>query len=165
MEIDLLKNTSLTSYFNVSSSDIHYLKNMNKIIDGKIYSLNINLRNSGMVNKYCSKKLGYNLKDSNYIGNSVKEYKFNTYKEILELVKTYNDITVIGEKKDLNYFMSNGVKCININDKIDEYNNVLVLDNNMSNDLRYKAYSSTLNDLIIYDMSNTPDSINDLEII
>ena len=50
-------------------------------------------------------------------------------------------------------------------DKIDEYNNVLVLDNNMSNELRYKAYSSTLNDLIIYDMSNTPDSINDLEII
>ena len=45
MEIDLLKNTSLTTYFNITSSDLSYLKSVNKIIDGRIYTLNTNLRN------------------------------------------------------------------------------------------------------------------------
>ena len=108
MEIDLLKNTSLTTYFNITSSDLSYLKSVNKIIDGRIYTLNTNLRNSVMVTKYCNNKFGYNIKESNYMGNSVKEFKFNSYKEILDLVKSYDDVVVIGDKDNLDYFRSNG---------------------------------------------------------
>lgn len=166
MEIDLLKNTSLTAYFNITSSNLSVLKSINKIIDGRIYTLNTNLRNSVMVTKYCNNKFGYNIKESNYIGNSVKEYKFNSYKEILDLVKSYDDIVVIGDEDNLDYFRSNGVTCISINDKLEEYNNVVILEkNDWSNDTKYNLYSRTLNDLIIYDMSEIPEGINDLDII
>ena len=166
MEIDLLKNTSLTAYFNITSSNLSVLKSINKIIDGRIYTLNTNLRNSVMVTKYCNNKFGYNIKESNYIGNSVKEYKFNSYKEILDLVKSYDDVVVIGDKDNLDYFRSNGVTCISINDKLEEYNNVVILEkSDWSNDTKYNLYSRTLNDLIIYDMSEIPEGINDLDII
>lgn len=166
MEIDLLKNTSLTAYFNITSSNLSVLKSINKIIDGRIYTLNTNLRNSVMVTKYCNNKFGYNIKESNYIGNSVKEYKFNSYKEILDLVKSYEDIVVIGDKDNLDYFRSNGVTCISINGKLEEYNNVVILEkSDWSNEIKYNLYSRTLNDLIIYDMSEIPEGINDLDII
>lgn len=166
MEIDLLKNTSLTAYFNITSSNLSVLKSINKIIDGRIYTLNTNLRNSVMVTKYCNNKFGYNIKESNYIGNSVKEYKFNSYKEILDLVKSYDDVVVIGDKDNLDYFKSNGVTCISINDKLEEYNNVVILEkSDWSNEIKYNLYSRTLNDLIIYDMSEIPEGINDLDII
>lgn len=166
MEIDLLKNTSLTTYFNITSSDLSYLKSVNKIIDGRIYTLNTNLRNSVMVTKYCNNKFGYNIKESNYMGNSVKEFKFNSYKEILDLIKSYDDIVVIGDKDNLDYFKSNGVTCISINDKLEEYNNVVILEkSDWSNEIKYNLYSRTLNDLIIYDMSDIPEGINDLDII
>ncbi|MBQ8535022.1 MAG: hypothetical protein IJ463_04980 [Bacilli bacterium] len=166
MEIDLLKNTSLTACFNLTSSNLGYLKSINKIIDGKIYTLNTNLRNSLMVTKYCNNKFGYNIKESNYIGNSVKEYKFSSYKEILDLIKTYDNIVLIGEEEYLDYFKSNGVTCFSINDKLDEYTNVVVLEKEeWSNELKYNLYSRTLNDLIIYDISSIPEGINDLDII
>ena len=166
MEIDLLKNTSLTAYFNITSSNLSVLKSINKIIDGRIYTLNTNLRNSVMVTKYCNNKFGYNIKESNYIGNSVKEYKFNSYKEIIDLVKSYDDVVVIGDKDNLDYFKSNGVTCISINDKLEEYNNVVILEkSDWSNEIKYNLYSRTLNDLIIYDMSEIPEGINDLDII
>lgn len=166
MEIDLLKNTSLASYFTITSSDYSYLKSINKIIDGKIYTLNTNLRNSVMVTKYCNKKFGLKLKESNYIGNSVKTYKFSSYKEILDLIKSYDDIVVIGDKENIDYFRSNGVTCFDINEKLEEYNNVVILEkNDWSNEIKYNLYSRTLNDLIIYDMSEIPEGINDLDII
>lgn len=166
MEIDLLKNTSLASYFTITSSDYSYLKSINKIIDGKIYTLNTNLRNSVMVTKYCNKKFGLKLKESNYIGNSVKTYKFSSYKEILDLIKSYDDIVVIGDKENIDYFRSNGVTCFDINEKLEEYNNIVILEkNDWSNEIKYNLYSRTLNDLIIYDMSEIPEGINDLDII
>lgn len=166
MEIDLLKNTSLASYFTITSSDYSYLKSINKIIDGKIYTLNTNLRNSVMVTKYFNKKLGLKLKESNYIGNSVKTYKFSSYKEILDLIKSYDDVVVIGDKENIDYFRSNGVTCFDINEKLEEYNNVVILEkNDWSNEIKYNLYSRTLNDLIIYDMSEIPEGINDLDII
>ena len=166
MEIDLLKNTSLTAYFNITSSNLSVLKSINKIIDGRIYTLNTNLRNSVMVTKYCNSKFGYNIKESNYIGNSIKEYKFNSYKEILDLIKSYEDVVVIGDKDNLDYFRSNGVTCFSINDKLEEYNNVVILEkSDWSNEIKYNLYSRTLNDLIIYDMSEIPEGINDLDII
>ena len=166
MEIDLLKNTSLTAYFNITSSNFSVLKSINKIIDGRIYTLNTNLRNSVMVTKYCNSKFGYNIKESNYIGNSIKECKFNSYKEILDLVKSYEDVVVIGDKDNLDYFRSNGVTCFSINDKLEEYNNVVILEkSDWSNEIKYNLYSRTLNDLIIYDMSEIPEGINDLDII
>ena len=128
--------------------------------------LNTNLRNSVMVTKYCNNKFGYNIKESNYMGNSVKEFKFNSYKEILDLIKSYDDIVVIGDKDNLDYFKSNGVTCISINDKLEEYNNVVILEkSDWSNEIKYNLYSRTLNDLIIYDMSDIPEGINDLDII
>ena len=142
------------------------MKSVNKIIDGRIYTLNTNLRNSVMVTKYCNNKFGYNIKESNYMGNSVKEFKFNSYKEILDLIKSYDDIVVIGDKDNLDYFKSNGVTCISINDKLEEYNNVVILEkSDWSNEIKYNLYSRTLNDLIIYDMSDIPEGINDLDII
>lgn len=166
MEIDLLKNTSLTSYFNITSSNLGVLKSINKIIDGRIYTLNTNLRNSVMVTKFCNNKFGYNIKESNYIGNSVKTYKFSSYKEILDLIKLYDDVVVIGDKENLDYFRSNGVTCFDINEKLEEYNNVVILEkNDWSNEIKYNLYSRTLNDLIIYDMSEIPEGINDLDII
>lgn len=166
MEIDLLKNTSLTAYFNITSSDLSYLKSINKIIDGRIYTLNTNLRNSMMVTKFCNNKFGYNIKESNYIGNSVKEYKFNSYKEILDLIKTYEDVVLIGDEDNLDYFRSNGVTCFSINDELEEYNNVVILEKvDWPNEVKYNLYSRTLNDLIIYDMSDIPEGINDLDII
>lgn len=166
MEIDLLRNTSLTAYFNITSSNLSYLKSINKIIDGRIYTLNTNLRNSKMVTKYCNSKFGYNLKESNYIGKSVQEFRFNSYKEILDLIRTYEDVVLIGEENNLDYFRSNGVICLSIHDKLNEYNNVVILEKQeWSNELKYNLYSRTLNDLIIYDMSEIPDGINDLDII
>ena len=100
------------------------------------------------------------------MGNSVKEFKFNSYKEILDLIKSYDDIVVIGDKDNLDYFKSNGVTCISINDKLEEYNNVVILEkSDWSNEIKYNLYSRTLNDLIIYDMSDIPEGINDLDII
>jgi hypothetical protein len=166
MEIDLLKNTSLTAYFNITSSNLSVLKSINKIIDGRIYTLNTNLRNSVMVTKYCNSKFGYNIKESNYIGNSIKEYKFNSYKELLDLINSYEDVVVIGDNDNLDYFRSNGVTCFSINDKLEEYNNVVILEkSDWSNEIKYNLYSRTLNDLIIYDMSEIPEGINDLDII
>ncbi len=166
MEIDLLKNTSLVSYFNITSNDKNYLKDVCRIIDGKIYSLNINLRNSLMVTKYINEKLGYKLKEANYIGNSVKEYKFNSYKEILDLVNTYENVVLIGEDEYLDYFKDNGVTCFNIYDCLDEYKNIVFLQkDNYSNEIKYNVYSRTLNDLIIYDISNITDGVNDIEIL
>ena len=95
-----------------------------------------------------------------------KEFKFKSYKEILDLIRTYEDIVLIGEVNNLDYFRSNGVTCISINDKLEEYNNVVILEkNDWSNEIKYNLYSRTLNDLIIYDMSEIPDGINDLDII
>ena len=165
-EIELIKNTSMNSYFNITSRDSSLLKNISKIIDGKIYTLNINMRNTSSLVKYCNNKFGFNIKGSNNIGNEVKELEFISYKDTLDLIRTYSDIVLIGEEKYLEYFRSNGVVCYNVTDKLDEYNNIVLFeDSNWDDDIKYNIYIRCLNDLIIYNTNSIPDTINDLDII
>ena len=166
LEVSLIKNTSMNSYFNITSKDMSYLKNISKIIDGKVYSLNVNLRNTASLVKYCNNKFNLKIKGSNNIGNVIRELNFISYKDTLDLIKSYNDIVLIGEEKYLDYFRNNGVRCYSIDDKLEEYNNVLLLENiNWDNKIKYNLYSRSIGDLIIIDTSNIPNHIHDLDII
>ena len=166
LEVSLIKNTSMNSYFNITSKDMSYLKNISKIIDGKVYSLNVNLRNTASLVKYCNNKFNLKIKGSNNIGNVIWELNFISYKDTLDLIKSYIDFVLIGEEKYLDYFRNNGVRCYSIDDKLEEYNNVLLLENiNWDNKIKYNLYSRSIGDLIIIDTSNIPNHIHDLDII
>ena len=156
----------MNSYFNITSRDSSFLKNISKIIDGKIYTLNINMRNTSSLVKYCNNKFGFNIKGSHNIGDEVKELKFISYKDTLDLIKSYFDVVLIAEEKYLNYFRSNGVICYKVTDKLEEYNNIVLFeDSNWDNDIKYNIYIRCLNNLIIYNTSSIPDNIQDLDII
>ena len=166
LEVGLIKNTSMNAYFNITSRDLSYLKNINKIIDGKIYSLNINLRNTASLVKYCNNKFNLKVKGSNNIGNVIRELDFINYKDTLDLIRSYCDIVLIGEDKYLDYFKNNNVNCLSINDELDEYSNVVLLeDSSWDDNLKYYLYTRTLGDLIIINTKNITENAIDLEII
>jgi len=118
----------------------------NNIIEHKI---EYNYRNTVEVVEYCNKIFKTNIKAIGPNGNPVVEK--NIPNDLSELLKYENYTYITNDHNVEKYLKNNNKEVYNMNEiKGMEFNNVIVINNDMNKAEQYVSYTRTLNDLIVY---------------
>ena len=122
------------------------------LLDSEYYELNENYRNTLQVVDYCNKVLNLKMKDLGVNGNEVIVKKFQDVEEVVECAKNNSATVVTNNQEVLNKLkVKDGVRAMSVKaSKGLEFKNVIVIDDNLSKNEKYVAYTRSLNDLIIY---------------
>lgn len=126
---------------------------LKSIIDYKFhcYELNENYRNTVELVEYCNKKLLLKMLPIGNNGENVKELTFESIDDVVKKAKETNAVVISNNSNYLNSLKKKDVSCYNVFQvKGLEFTNVIVIDEDLSDNQKYVAYTRSLNDLIIY---------------
>lgn len=120
--------------------------------DIKYYELNENYRNTTNVVDYCNRNLKIQMNGVGIEGNDVKIKKYTELSEIIEEAQKNNSVIITDNIEYLQEIrLQKKLRCFSIKEtKGLEFQNIIVIDEDMNENSKYIAYTRTLNDLIIY---------------
>lgn len=117
------------------------------------YKLNENYRNTRNVVEFCNHEIGTKMMPIGNDGKKVTEKVFTSLEAIIEEVKDNKYIVICNNKDILNQLHEANIKCCDIkSSKGLEFQNVILINDHLSRNLRYVAYTRTLNNLIVYNL-------------
>ena len=116
------------------------------------YELNENYRNTLNVVNYCNENIKTQMLGVGIEGNGVEIKKYTQLHEVLEEAGKDNSVIITNNIEYLNEIKSYGnLRCFSVKEsKGLEFQNVVVIDDQLDNNSKYIAYTRTLNDLIIF---------------
>ncbi len=167
VEIELIKNYEQQSTLSIfgdyrqNISDNSLLKNnwnnLKKILKNNFdyYELNENYRNTTNVVEYCNNTLRLNMMAIGVDGEEVQVKIFKNIDDVISKAKMINAIIITKNNYYLEYIANdNQVKAYDIvNVKGLEFKNVVVIDDGLTPNEKYVAFTRSLGDLVIYQIN------------
>ena len=167
VEIELIKNYEQQSTLSIfgdyrqNISDNSLLKNnwnnLKKILKNNFdyYELNENYRNTTNVVEYCNNTLQLNMMAIGVDGEEVQVKIFKNIDDVISKAKMINAIIITKNNYYLEYIANdNQVKAYDIvNVKGLEFKNVVVIDDGLTPNEKYVAFTRSLGDLVIYQIN------------
>ncbi|MDD4624387.1 MAG: hypothetical protein PHX40_03350 [Bacilli bacterium] len=143
--------------------NVHERKNWHslmKLISIKFnqHELNENYRNTIQIVDYCNKKLNLNMNPIGISLTNVTEIDFRTISDVILEAQRLNAVVITNNMEYIKKLEERDVKCYTVfQAKGLEFPDVIVIDENFSNNQKYVAYTRSLKSLLIF---KTVDSKN-----